>query len=169
MPSLARAIVVSGMLTLVILGLVPLTIAASSAQPSTGLSLGASQGSSNPNIGKAPVSIHFKPKSVSGVQGGSVTVHATVKNAGAFDFVATGCELWYRLGTSGGWSKAGVCLKQSDFPITFSADSKTRFSATQSISQTFPTGVYQWKIELVGTYNGAASVSHPGTLTVTIT
>jgi hypothetical protein len=117
----------------------------------------------------APVYIHFKPKSASGVQGGTVTVGAVVKNNGSFDFVATSCILWYRLGTSGAWTKAGVCLNPADFPFTFPAHSKTTFSASQTVAMNFPTGVYEWKIVAVGTYHGATEKSHAGKLKVTIT
>lgn len=122
-----------------------------------------------PAIAKAPLYIHFKPKDVTGTQGGSVTVNAVVKNRGTFAFIATSCILWYRLGSSGAWTKARTCLSSGDFPVTFPAGSTTKFSATQRVSLTFPTGVYEWKIVAIGTYNGVSSESHTGKLVVTIT
>jgi hypothetical protein len=121
------------------------------------------------SAGSVPVSIHFKPHMASGVQGGTVTVHAVVHDNGSFAFVAKSCILWYRIGTTGAWTKAVGCLNPSAFPHTFSAHSKSKFSDTQKVSMTFPTGTYQWKIELVGTYNGHAAHSHTGILSVTIT
>ena len=117
----------------------------------------------------APVTIHFKPKDVTGSQGGTVTIVGVVKDKGSFAYTATGCTLWYRMGSSGSWTKAGVCLNSADFPITFDAHSKTTFKSTQKVSPTFPTGVYEWKIQLVGTYDGITEKSHTGMLEVTIT
>jgi hypothetical protein len=117
----------------------------------------------------APVYIHFKPKSVTAPQGGKVTIKGVVENKGGFSFVATSCILWFRLGTSGSWTRAGVCLNPTDFPVTFAAHSNTSASETQKVSKTFPTGVYEWKIELIGTYHGANEKSHLGKLKVTIT
>lgn len=169
MLALRRVAVVFAILALVISAAVPVIFAAGGVQLSSVSSFPAVQGNARPAITTAPVSIHFKLKATSGFQGGSVTVSATVKNTGGFDFVATSCNLWYRLGTSGAWTKAGVCLNPSDFPFTFPASSNTKFSASQSVSQTFPTGTYQWKIQLLGTYNGIISKSHSGKITVTIT
>ena len=117
----------------------------------------------------APVSIHFKPKSITAAPGSTVTVRASVHNTGSFAFVATSCELWYRIGGSGSWIHAASCLKASDFPHTFSAHSKQKFSGSEKVSLTFPAGVYQWKILVVGTYNGVTEDSHSGTISVTIT
>jgi len=117
----------------------------------------------------APVVIHFTPKSISGAPGTTIRIAAFVKDKGAYNFVATSCILWIRLGTSGAWTKSGTCLKSSDFPHTFSAHSKTKFSASAKIGKTAPAGTYEWKIELVGTYNGVTEDSHSGTFTLTIT
>jgi hypothetical protein len=117
----------------------------------------------------APVFIHFKPKSVTGTQGGGVTVHALVNNSGAHTFDALSCNLWYRLGSSGAWTKAGVCLSSSAFPHAFPAHTVSNFTVSQHVSMTFPTGLYEWKIQLLGTYHGTAEKSHPGTIKVTIT
>jgi hypothetical protein len=116
----------------------------------------------------APVYIHFKPRSVVGYQGGTVTVTGVVWNNGSSPYTATSCILWYRLGTSGTWTKAGSCLSSALFPHTFSAHSKTKVSGSQKVASNFPTGTYQWKIQLVGTYNNHAADSHPGKLSVTI-
>jgi hypothetical protein len=116
----------------------------------------------------APVYIHFKPKHAYGIEGGSVTVTGIAKNNGSFAFTATKCILWYRLGTSGAWTQAGVCFNPADFPITFPAHSKTTYTATQQVASNFGTGTFQWKIEAIGTYDGAAAKSHAGKLTVTI-
>jgi hypothetical protein len=118
---------------------------------------------------KAPVYIHFHPKTVSSFPGGTVTVTAVVKNTGTHDYVATGCNFWYRLGTSGPWTKGSVCLNPADFPHTFPANSKMSFSVTQKVSLTFPPGVYEWKISLIGTYNGVTEKSHTGMIMATIT
>jgi hypothetical protein len=148
-------------LALLVLSALPVVPAFAAVQP---------QSSQSPTaLSKAPVYIHFKPKDATGTQGGSVTVGVVVKNSGTFAFTATSCILWYRLGTSGAWTKAGTCLTSGDFPITFNAGTESKFGATQSISSKFPTGVYEWKIVLIGTYNGLSSESHTGKLTVTIT
>ena len=165
----SRTIAVLSAALLLALAVVPTVFAVSSLQSAAPTPISATQGSIGPNTGKAPVYVHFKPRDVSGVQGGTVTVHATVKNKGSFDYVATSCTLWYRLGTSGAWTKAGVCLNPSDFPVTFAAGSTAHFSTSQKVSDTFPTGTYEWKIELHGTYNGVAMNSHLGKLIVTIT
>lgn len=117
----------------------------------------------------APVFIHFKPKSATGTQGGSVSVTAIVHNNGSFAFTATSCILSYRMGTSGAWTKAGSCLTASLFPHKFSAHSRQKFPISQKVASTFPTGVYEWKIVAVGTYHGATDDSHAGALRVTIT
>jgi hypothetical protein len=117
----------------------------------------------------APVYIHFKSKHLTGQQGGTVSGSAIVKDSGSYAFTATSCQLWYRTGTSGAWTKSGSCLSPSVFPHTFNAHSKTKFSGSQKVSSTFPTGTYEWKFALIGTYNGVTEESHSGVLTVTIT
>jgi hypothetical protein len=117
----------------------------------------------------APVFVHFKPKSISAAQNTTITLSAVVKDNGTRSYTATACKLWYRHGTSGAWTLSSSCLSSSYFPHTFSAHSKTKFSGHQHVSATFPTGTYQWKLELLGTYHGVSEPSHSGILTVAIT
>jgi hypothetical protein len=117
----------------------------------------------------APIYVHFKPKQATAPQGGTVTIHAVVKDTGGHSFIATSCKLWFRYGTSGTWSLLNSCLSSSSFPHTFAAHSKSKFHSTNHVSATFPTGTYQWKIVLIGTFNGVSEQSHPGILSVTIT
>jgi hypothetical protein len=116
----------------------------------------------------APVFIHFKPKSASGVQGGTVSVTIIVHNNGSSSFNATSCSLWYRFGVSGAWT-AGKCGSSASFPDVLKAHSHQKFKESQKVSSTFPTGTYEWKIQVTGTYHGRTENSHPGILKVTIT
>jgi len=158
-----------GLLAGVLVSLIALLGVAAVASASSATSAGALPGSPAAASALAPVYIHFSPKSTSSAPGGTVHITAVVNDKGSHSYVATSCILWYRIGTSGSWTKAGSCLKPSDFPHTFSAHSKTKFAFSQHVSKTFPAGTYEWKIVAVGTYNGVTEDSHAGYLTVTIT
>ncbi|MCI4368648.1 MAG: hypothetical protein L3K09_03700 [Thermoplasmata archaeon] len=162
MKHLGRAVVGLSLIALVV-GL------AAPVSASLGAGSGAHAAVATPALVKAPVYIHFSPKNASGAQGGSVSATAVIKNTGSHTFTATSCKLWYRLGTSGAWTKAASCLTSAYFPSSFAAHKTTKVSGTQAISLTFPTGTYGWKLVLIGTYNGVSEQSHPGILTVTIT
>lgn len=117
----------------------------------------------------APVFVHFKPNHVSAAQGGTVSFTAIVHDNGTHSYTATSCKLWFRYGSSGAWTLLHKCLSPSYFPANFTAHSKTKFTASVHVSSTFPTGTYQWKLVLLGTYHGVSESSHPGILSVTIT
>jgi hypothetical protein len=159
---MGKAILLLPLLALVIGLAVP--AAAASTAPS-----GTSSASLATTHTMAPVFVHFTAKHLSGVPGGTVSGTVTVKNNGGYAFDATSCILWFRAGTSGSWTKSGGCLSPSAFPVTFNAHSKTKFSGTQHVSATFPTGTCEWKFALVGGYNGVTDRSHSGTVSVTIT
>ncbi|HEV2317563.1 MAG TPA: hypothetical protein VGV89_08335 [Thermoplasmata archaeon] len=161
--SRTRRVLVALPLLIALIGLAAPALAA--ATPST-----SAHHATAPTLPKyAPVYIHFKPRNATGTPGGSVTVTGIVWNNGSYAYTATGCTLWYRLGSSGTWTKAAACLTSSLFPHTFASHSKTRFSGSQKVASNFPTGVYEWKIQGTGTYNSHTLDSHPGILKVTIT
>lgn len=116
-----------------------------------------------------PVYLTFSPRNVTGVPGGSVTVHGAVQNNGSYAFNASKCYLWYRVGTSGNWTLEPSCFSSATWPISFGAHSKHVYTFSQKVSPSFPAGLYEWKVDLWGTYHGLRAYSHVGDLSVKIT
>lgn len=118
--------------------------------------------SASSSVPTAPVSVHFKPKSITvSCTDCSFSLKVIVKNKGSDSATATSCEYWFN-----GVLQKGCPL--TDLPITILPHSKTVFNWSLKVGN-LTAGTYSWKFIFLGTYNGIASKTHPATFTLIVT
>jgi hypothetical protein len=118
-----------------------------------------------------PLYITFSPNPLYAHPGTTPGVLIEGTNKGTQTFTVTSCFLYFRLGTSGPWTKIKTCFSsQAHFPYVIKPGSTDQALIFGKVDTKFPAITLQYMLIAFGKYGNTFPVySHPGILTVHIT